>query len=356
MIWGHRKGRPIGLDIGQEAIKMIQVDCGDGTYHLVDCAKHVFSADHRESPELRWQEAGESVAQMLQEGRFRGRDVSMSLGTDLFVQNVRIPRGANDELDKIVRWEAEERVPFDVTDAEVRHLVAGEVRQGDEVRQEIILMAASGEAIQRHIDLAESCRLRLVALAAEPCAMFQWFEHQLRRKEDGEAVNVFVDVGASRTKVVISRGRDILFVKPVGMGGQQFSRAVSRKLDLSYEDAAMLRRQVFRDGLDESSELDESVQRAVYDAIRPELETLAREVSLCIRYFSVTFRGRRAEAMHLLGGEATPLLASELSERLQMPIEPGDPLERVEWGGEATCTREQLAGPEWAIALGLCVR
>ena len=118
----------------------------------------------------------------------------------------------------------------------------------------------------------------------------------------------------------------------------------------------MLRQQVFREDRDESSELDEAVQSAVYDAIRPELETLAREISLCIRYFSVTFRGRRADRVYLLGGEATPMLASELGERLQMPIEPADPLSRIEWHEEAAYGRDQLTGPEWVIALGLSVK
>ena len=335
---------------------MIQVEDRADGYGLVDCARYVFSPEERENAESHWKAACGAVAQMLNEGRFRGRDVSMSLGGDLFIQNVRVPRGADDELDKIVKWEAEERVPFDVTNAEVRYLVAGEVRQGDEVRQEIILMVASGETIQRHIDLAEACSLRLVGLDAEPCAMFRWFEHQLRRKEDGEAVCVLVDAGASRTKVVICRGQDILFVKPVALGGQHLSREVSRKLDLAYDDAATLRRQVFQQVQDTPSDLDESVHQAVYDAVRPELETLAREISLCVRYYSVTFRGRRADRVHLLGGEATPMLATELGERLQMPIEPADPFPRLEWDDDVALNREQLTGPEWVISLGLSIR
>ena len=57
------------------------------------------------------------------------------------------------------------------------------------------------------------------------------------------------------------------------------------------------------------------------------MEDLTKEISLCLRYYSVTFRGQRPSRVRLMGGEAhDPQLVTMLSGALSISVEAGAPL------------------------------
>jgi type IV pilus assembly protein PilM len=80
------------------------------------------------------------------------------------------------------------------------------------------------------------------------------------------------------------------------------------------------------------------------------VEKLAAEVSLCIRYHNVTFRGQTLKRLVLGGGEASPALLDVFSSRLDMKCDLGDP-----W---RTFEPVAIAGRrcQWDVAVGLALR
>jgi hypothetical protein len=86
------------------------------------------------------------------------------------------------------------------------------------------------------------------------------------------------------------------------------------------------------------------------------MEELGREISLCLRYYSVTFRGHRPTKLRLVGGEACdPQLQSLLNSALVIPVEIGRPLYSVNTSRMKPSDRRG-AMCEWALALGLSLR
>ena len=167
--------------------------------------------------------------------------------------------------------------------------------------------------------------------------MLRCYARQLRREGDLERRLMFVNVGASNTMALIARGTDTMFIKYINVGGRHLDEAVARHLKLSLGDAAALRR---HNADRPPPERDPEIARGIGDAVRPVLERLAQQLGLCLRYYSVTFRGQPPERLVLGGGEATETLAEWLSARLELPCEAGDPLRPF---GE-TC-RRRTRGP-----------
>jgi hypothetical protein len=94
------------------------------------------------------------------------------------------------------------------------------------------------------------------------------------------------------------------------------------------------------------------VRQAVYDATRSTIEDLAREVSLCLRYHSVTFRGQRPSRLRVLGGEAgDPQLIAILTSALPIPVQASRPLASVNISRMRQSDRQGHLG-EWAVAFG----
>lgn len=137
-----------------------------------------------------------------------------------------------------------------------------------------------------------------------------------------------------------------MFVKYVDVGGRHMDQAVAQHLKLSLADAASLRR---HNGDRRADQRDPEVARSVAEALRGTLEQLAAELSMCIRYYSVTFRGQPLARLVLGGGEATGNIAEWLSSRLELPCELGNPLRsyaRVPPGRAS----------QWDVAAGLALK
>ena len=196
---------------------------------------------------------------------------------ELFVQNFRVAQATGPELDKIVSSEAAGRLPFAGQEAEIRYLEAADVRQGDVVRREVIVLACRRAIIDAVLAVAEGSGLQPLAIDVPPAAILRCYGRQFRRDEDQQLPMMLVNLGALHTAVVIARVADAMFVKYVDVGGQQLDQAVARSLKMGPADAAALRR---HNGDRRADQRDPEVTRSIAEAVRPELQRLTNEISI----------------------------------------------------------------------------
>lgn len=354
---------PIGLDIGHDGVKLLQVGTVGESVVLHAAARQAFSGEARLNREARLAQVPQLVREALKSQPFRGTRVVAALPRQsLHIKNIRLPQMPLEELEQAVVFEARNVFPFDTDQARVHFLPAGEVRQGNDTLQEVIVMAARNEDVDNLVEVLHTCGVVVDSLDAEPSALFRSVERFIRRREDEQEVHVLVDVGLGGSQVVIGRGREISFLKTIEIGGAHLNEAVSQRLNIPVGDAAALRARLA--GADPGAQAGDAagdaegrdtVRQAVFDASRGVLEQLAREVALCLRYQSVTFRGHRPARVRLLGGEAAdPHLQQLLTSTLTVPVEPGKPLLHLDC---SAVSADVLKNTEsWALALGLALR
>ena len=344
--FGRSRYGPIGLDVGSRSVKLLQFDADRA--RALEKARWDLSTPANAEPAERDAEVVRAI-QRAREGRnFHGRDAVLSISSrDLFVQNIRVPQADEPELGRIVCTEAAGRIPFAADEADVRYIDAANVRQGDAVRREVILLACHRPLLERTLRIAQGAGLRPVAVDVEPSALLRCYSRQFRRDEDRQRRMMFANIGASATAVVIARGSNAMFMKYIDVGGRHLDEAVARHLKMSRSEAASLRR---HNGDRRADQRDPEVTRTISESTRPVLDQLAKELSMCVRYYSVTFRGQPLEQVLLGGGEANETLVEWLAGRLDLPCELGNPLRN--------CQSEPLAGRagQWDVVTGLALR
>ena len=86
------------------------------------------------------------------------------------------------------------------------------------------------------------------------------------------------------------------------------------------------------------------------------LESMADELSLCMRYHSAVFNGRRVDRLIFLGGESRSTdLCRGLARSLNISAQLGDPMARYASGPNDSMLPEPgHVSPAWAVACGLC--
>ena len=356
--WTKPQVLPIGLDIGRDSVKMLQFVVQDGVLFLHWAAKRAL--DHQEPAaagepgELISPQAMAAIGELLRGGHFRGRSVVAALPRQIVqVKNLRLPQMPQSELASVVQFEAQNLFSFEREQGHVEFLAAGEVRQGSELRQEVIVLGARGADVDRFVEALHNAALVVDSLDAEPCALYRTVARFVRRRDDEQEVHVLIDLGMQRTQVLIGKGREISFFKSIDTGGARFNEAVSQKVGITLEEARALRRRL---GVAAGDAGHDPVRQAVFDATRSIMEDLAKEISLCLRYYSVTFRGQRPNKVRLIGGEAyDPQLLTILSTALNVPVEAGRLLYSVDCRAVKGMDRKSPSA-EWALAAGLALK
>lgn len=356
---------PIALDMGTESVRMLQLAQSGEVMRAVGCAKWQVPESLADDPAARREAMVQAVQEMLKAGRFRGRRVVTALSSDVLqIKNVRIPQMPAEDLDVAVRAEAEERFGFPVPGNLLNYIQAGQVRSGNEVRNEVILLAVREEVVQERLALLADMGLEPEHIEAEPIALFRVLERYLRRRSGEDAVSVAVDIGVRGTCVVVARGRNVVFTKFIAIGGRRMTDAVARQLNLEYDDARQIRQRASewesqssgarRDDDRDGKRDRTSVGWTVRDAMRTEMETLCSEIALCLRYCSVTFRGLRPDRIALTGGEACdPMTVEMIADQLNMECVANQPLRNIDTSAADFGTDRRGLMTDWALCSGM---
>lgn len=347
----NQQTQPIGVDLGHSSLKMVQLAIQEDRIRVLAAQRASLESDGERDENAQEEAATAALRRLLAEHPFRGRQVVSALPIDkLKITSLRLSEAENPQADKILRKEAADRFDLDPARDVVHYIHAGSVRQGDQVKDEYILFAADGETIRSHIRILEGAGLDPVGIDAPPCALFRTFERTMRRQEDRERTIIVVDVGHQCTTVVFGRCAEICFVKQIPVGVHQFRVEIASSLGVSLPDAEALRLRLLHD-----EPLDAATRRPVVDALNLMAEHLAGEISLCLRYYTVTFRGKRVERAVVAGGGAyEQVLRDVLRRHLSVEIEVAEPLRGFDL--DRAEDHPSNGGADLALAVGLSLK
>ena len=349
------KVSPIGVDIGLNSVKMLQLQIKGGKVAVVAADETQINADICEDDKIRTDAIVAAIKDMLIRGKFQKKEVVSCLpSSDLIIKSLRLDTFDEKEVEKNLT-NVIERSGLKTESHEIRFISAGNIRQGGEVKNEIILFAVDKQSLGNHINMLERAGVIPVAIDTIPCALFRSLQRSLRRTADQEKANVFVDIGSSHTTVIIGKAGEIIFAKQIDIAGEQINRQVASRLGIGLEDAVHLRSKL-RDET-ESQDIEPATRQVVIDSMYSVIDELAREISLCFSYYAVTFRGQRPSQVVFAGGEAyEETLINAIKRHLGIEIEITEPLRGFDISHVEFPADKRAMLCEWAVAAGLCLK
>ncbi|MHC4123867.1 MAG: pilus assembly protein PilM [Planctomycetota bacterium] len=367
--WNFNKNGvlPIGLDIGRHSIKAIQLRVDNEKISVIDAEKVFIGPDVSDDWGQRREFIVSSIKEILAYGNFMGKKVVSCLSNDqLKMTSLRLTQTEDESIENALKKEVAERFGLDEENDIVNYIVAGDVRQGDERKKEYIVFAVADKTIKDHIKMLNDAGVVPVGIDAIPFALFRSFRRSRRREEDDNNTAVFVDIGSRYTTVVFGRNGEISFVKQIPVGIKRFDSELSSRLEVELDDASRLRRalRLEQNGNPEKNEqensatiancLDSATKQIMVDAITNVSEELVREISLCFRYYTVTFRGKQVkQAVFAGGGAYENLLIDVLKRQLSVDIEVAHPLRGFNLTAvDFDSDRRKDFLCEWTVAVG----
>ncbi len=323
---------PIALDLGSSSLKMVQLGRGGGTLNLQAAAISEVPEDVRGNLKSRMKWTVHQVKSMLGFKPFRGRKFVTCLpSSELLIQHLRMPKMKPEQLSKALAVEAQEKLPSEMAGATLRHIVAGEVYEGEECKQEIILLAASPALVQQHLYLIEQTKIEIAAISVEAQALINAFGN--------DETQLLIDMGHTGTKVIVSQGRQVSFCRNIDIAGVHMARP---------EPVGAVNEIQFSDNGDLCSVAADGEQL---------LSRLAGEVRGCVQYHDMVFPERPVERVVFSGGLANDTaFCQQLARKIGLPAQLGDPSGNINpatRSGKHSDLEPSGSNAQWAVALGL---
>ena len=204
-----------------------------------------------------------------------------------------------------------------------------------------------------------------VGLDPAPCALFRSLLHTVQAaSNEVSSTRVCVELGYSDSTVVIGRQGQICFVKQLPYGLFQLDTDIAEELGISLNEASMLRKELYLQAESKasmSSSLsggnEPASQQIIMKCVRSFGENLTKEILLCLRYHSVTFRGEFIDGIHICGGGAyETILVDILGQHLSPTPERIRPFAAIEPMSQHVKAVIDQIGYEWAVPVGLAVK
>jgi len=339
----------VGLDIGSSAVKAVELKAVGNTYRVAAFGSEPVPPDSIVDGAIIDAGAVSDAIRRVFDGNkaFKAKDVCASLsGNAVIVKKITLPVMTQAELDESIYWEAEQYIPFDVQDVNLDYQIL-DPGTGPDSRgsMEVLLVAAKKDKIGDYTGVISQAGRNAVVVDVDAFALQNAYEMNYGF-EPGQVV-VLLNAGASAINVNILHGDQSVFTRDVSIGGNAYTEALQKDLDLPYEAAEQLKKGIPVDG----ATVDEArhVIRAITDNV-------LLEVQKTFDFFKATASSDHIDKIVVSGGASRVEGFYEmLAERFGTPVEEFDPFKTITWDTKLEADIAEAASTG-AVAVGLALR
>ncbi len=353
-----------GIDLGLCALKAIRLEEENGEIHATafDYIEHpkILSQPDADPDQL----TREALEKFLSRNDLKGDLVAIGVpGQSGLARFVKLPPVDEKKIPDIVRFEAKQQIPFPLEEVVwgFQRLGSGTKTDNMILDAEIGLFAMKRDMINRCLQHFKDVNIEVHFIQMAPLALCNFLAHDLLGKgaateaagDDEEAADekkcvVGLDIGADNSNLVITDGEKIIWQRPIPLGGNHFTRALTKELKLTFAKAEHLKRNAMK-----SPDL-----KKILAALKPVLNDFVSEVQRSLGYFTNTHRDANIQYMVGLGNAfRLPGLQKYLQEKLQLEVRKLQKIKRLA-GDEAVTAAPQYTENvlSFAVAHGLALQ
>jgi len=343
----------VGLDIGDSSIKVVELkEQGKGRgYELLRLGWEPLSSEAIVDGQIMdAQLVTETIQRLFQRCKIKtSTPVATALcGHHVIVKRISLPVMSDAELAESIHWEAEQYIPFDIEDVNLDYQILEGSSLSGEGNMDVLLAAAKRDKINDYIGVVNQAGLNPQAVDIASFAMQNAFEANYDFEPD--QVVALVDIGSAVSSISVLHGGSSVYWRDINIGGNQYTDAIQKELNLSADQAEQLKR-------------GEEIDGIPYERVQPTLsavtEDIGTEIQKTLDFFKqISATDQALDRLYLTGGTAQVVHMKEsLAERLGTQVELFNPFRKIPPASkEATAELINEMMPTASVAVGLALR
>ena len=331
-----------GIDVGKCALKALKLRSVEGELRLeaFDIIEHprILSQPDADADVL----TRNALEQFLARNNVSDSMVVASApGKSGITRFVKLPPVEPKQVPEIVRFEAEQQIPFDINEVIWRWQL---FRDPDSPDIEVGIFAMKRPDVAAVLDRFAEVYLTVDMVQMAPLALYNFLEYDGQTSEDG--ATLLVDIGADKTDLVVADGARI-WTRTMQRGGNDFTEALVKGFKLSFHKAEKLKR----------TAATSKYARQIFQAMRPVFAELAQEIQRSIGYYASLHRDSRFKRVVGLGnGFRLPGLQKYLEQNLGLPVDRVDSFNKLSPSAAVNAPAFTENVLSFAVAYGLALQ
>jgi len=343
------KGNLVGLDIGSGSIKVLQLQESKGKYFVERFANKALPTETIvDGAIMDGLEVVSAIKAIAADQKLKQKEVALSIsGTSVIVKKITLPPMPEQDLERQIKFEAEQYIPFDINDVYLDfHILSTEEGSAEgQPEMSVLLVATKKDKLNDYANAVREAGLvpKVVdvdAFAIENmyCVNYETLPNEL---------TALVNVGASVMNINILKGGVSAFTRDITIGGNRYSERIMQDLGMTYEDAETAKKG------------HSTAKNAALDAVIAAVDLeIATEIGRSFDYFRTTSSYEDLSRIVLCGGCANvKTLPGRIAEQLGIDTTVADPFKSLDvtalkMGPEALAE----VAPAAAVVVGLALR
>ena len=339
----------VGLDIGSSAVKAVELRAAGKSVRVSAFASEPVPPDSIvDGAIVDGAAVADAIRRVFERKAFTTKDVAVSLsGNAVIVKKINLPVMTEAELGDSIFWEAEQYIPFDIQDVNLDYQILDPGTSEGTDTMEVLLVAAKKEKIADYTGAIAQAGRTPVVVDVDAFALQNAYEANYGLEP--HQVVVLLNAGASSINVNIVTGDQSVFTRDISIGGNAYTEALQRELNLTFEHAEQVKK-------------GQTVEGVTTADVAPVLHAMTENVLLEIQktfdFFKATAASDRIDRIVVSGGASrVDGFINALRERFGTPVEAFDPFRKVAFEPQKFGVADpDNVLPTAAVAVGLALR
>ncbi|MEW5722405.1 MAG: type IV pilus assembly protein PilM [Thermodesulfobacteriota bacterium] len=336
----------VGLDIGSHSVKAVVLEPVKSGLVLKNIGMAQLPPEAIVEGAIQEQEiVVTAIKNLLKYLKVGIKNVCTSIsGYSVIIKKINLPTATREELSESIEVEAEQFIPFDISEVNVDFQIVGQSETDDE-QMEVILVAAKKDVIDVYIKLLMDAGLKPTIIDVDVFALENAFTHS---HPDVEGTVALVDIGANKMNINVIKDGLSLLTKDAALGGARVTGEIQDRFDVDYKTAEDI-----KVGAKEAPD-EEGVRQVVSRAV----ENWVAEAKRTVDYLEASYPGEHLKEIYLSGGSShIKGLVEYFQQELKVPVKILNPFKKIIVDQKLFDPAYiEYIGPQATICLGLALR
>jgi len=352
-----KKNQLVGLDIGSHSIKLVELEETKKGMILRSFGVMGLPQNAIVEGSIREMEIiSSAIKNLYKHLNVKNKNVATSIsGYSVIVKKISISQREESELDATINEEAEQYIPFDISDVnldyEILPAALEEPEEGKEEKEEsdlmdVMLVAAKKDIVDDYVSLLHLSGLNPVTLDVDAFALQNAFELSSEQMSGCYAI---VNVGAEELGINAIKDGVSIFTRDSSYGGSQITEAIMSKFDVSHEEA---------DKIKLGGSKMEKEREALEEIFTSVVSGWVQEIKRALDFLGTTYPDESIERIYMTGGSCRiPGFQKYLELETDIPVEELNPFTNLQIN-ERVFDPKYLGymAPQASVAVGLALR
>ena len=346
----RKKSTPIlGIDISETAVKLLELSERGSHYQVESYAVEPLAPNSVSEKTINdIEQVGETVALVVDKSGTKTKNAAICVaGSSVITKVISMPSGLSDEdMESQIQIEADQHIPFPLDQVAIDFEVLDEPQEDSE-NSNVLLAAARSEIVDNVVASLELGGLKAKVVDIEAFTIENTIELIAKNFPSGVSTDVIAvaDIGSRSTIFCVLENFKVTYSREETFGGIQLTEEIQRRYSLSFEEAALAKKQ---------GSLPDDYESEV---LEPFKENIASEISRALQFFYSSSQITDIDILVLAGGCASISgLADMIGSRLEIKTIIANPFSKMQISSKVNKKTLANDAPALMIACGLAMR